>query len=190
MTYMYLFFSIILPVTLIAVVFCLPKILQWLNNYAGQKSAQIKMIDIYERNTLKFLRETSEETHPVLRDVITTSGHLMMSGSRLVRGILFTTNGSDNGSDALRKKEKHNPLIKQELKSLSADASKALEIAIANALLISTCQSTFFSIKLRSMVYLLLTEKRDKLKETQQIVYRFSEGKIAGSKFTKVRIPG
>lgn len=178
---MYIFFSIILPVTLIALVFCMPKILQWLNNYAEQKGAQIALIGIYERNTLKFLRETTVETHPVLRHLITMSGHHMMCGTLLVKGVLFTA----NGSIATRKKEKHSPIIKKEMESLSDNASKALAIAFANALLVSACQSTFSAIKFRSMIYLLLTDKRDQLKETQQVVYRFSEGKIAGDKLIR-----
>lgn len=181
MTYMYLFFSIILPLTLTVLVFCLPKIQQWLKNYAVQKQAQIKLIELYERNTLKFLRETSEEAHPVLRNMITTSGHLMMDGSSLVKGVLFVARNTNQPS----KKTNHNSLIKNELGSLSKDASKALATAFANALLVSACQSTFSAVKFRSMIYLLLTEKHDQLKETQQIVYRFPQSKASGVRFTK-----
>lgn len=168
---MTVFYSIILPCLLMGGVLLLRPLRRWLEGAAQRAVARTAMVEEYHAKSMLFLKSTDPVEHAKFRETIVTAGHMMMDGTKLIRGILFVTaavrsgGGNEPRSDALK------------LSALPDDAQRAFSQALGAALITSTYQSFLFGSAYRSVLMLALIGNDSEIAEPEQIVYRFGRSK-------------
>ena len=153
MTINFILFFIVLPIALIFVILSVsPKFINWFEVKTKQRKDQLEFINMYERSASRFLRETLDDTHPLLRKYIIKFGEDMIQGSFLVKTIL-----SLNNEKQFEKNVDINNYILSEFNSLSKEQSLAFNKAFTMALYVSCYQSTFHASKYVQRLSLLIS---------------------------------
>ena len=153
MTINFILFFIVLPIALIFVILSVsPKFINWFEVKTKQRKDQLEFINMYERSASRFLRETLDDTHPLLRKSIIKFGEDMIQGSFLVKTIL-----SLNNEKQFEKNVDINNYILSEFNSLSKEQSLAFDKAFTMALYVSCYQSTFHASKYVQRLSLLIS---------------------------------
>ena len=153
MTINFILFFIVLPIALIFVILSVsPKFINWFEVKTKQRKDQLEFINMYERSASRFLRETLDDTHPLLRKYIIKFGEDMIQGSFLVKTIL-----SLNNEKQFEKNVDINNYILSEFNSLSKEQSLAFDKAFTMALYVSCYQSTFHASKYVQRLSLLIS---------------------------------
>lgn len=154
--------------TLILLTVCLSAIRSFVERIAEENAQNSELIDEYYRFAVKFLDASDAEKHKELRGIIVDAGYRMMAGSSLIKGIIRA--GARSGEVEIERSEKAKHLFT----GLSDDARSAFGHALGVALLVSSKNSLFFGRRYRSVLFLMLSEKRE-VRNPSQIVVRFEK---------------
>ena len=157
----------VLPAAVAAGTFTLPYVRRWLEVRAAEAEAQLQLVEEYQDEAARFLRSTDPERDAKLRHMVVWTGHQMMQGTSLIRGIIFAKGRMDNG-DAPSREEI------DEFEAMPVEVRHQFAKRGAIALLVSSYRSMFFGKRLRSILVLMLSPETREVSEPVQLVHRYN----------------
>lgn len=165
--------SFVVPVLLLCLTVALPTIRRTLERKAREAEFRDELVQEFHQSAMAVLKDTNPDEHAEVRDVVMVAGKMMMDGTRLVRGMVFS-NGKASSRNSERKTRSQ-----EAFDSLPDHVRHAFAKALGVALLVSSCNSLFLARLYRSVIFLILSEDDREIKQPVEILGRFGRKGIA-----------